>query len=172
MRAFKWMASIVLVLAALAVALGATGEGAGLSTGQSQGYKYDRQTALLRTNVAVVDSAAATATYANALLAHAVYDNGTTAGGARQNLTVSPRFSVASANCKIRVLAFNTISGAQFFLGATDEQFVVAHATQQDGSSRYVASTVTFDTFGASALFVVVSQAPSSGVVSFAVGSH
>lgn len=175
----RFVVPILLLLAALALGGAAIAENFVTSAksgipGQpnvlGSGDFTDAQTAAYRTAIAVVD----TQTTAGVLAVDEFVLRG------RQILIVSPRFSVSGANCKIRVVyvhktdtsygASATSTTINKIKGYSDERTVTAGTGQFEGA-YYAAPDEYYDGEGAIAVRVLVTQAPSSGTVTFWVGS-
>lgn len=145
---------------------GADDEASGLTEVAAPAYKFDRQTAAFRTGIAVVDTAATTASDSNLALTPEFGLLG------RSNLAVSARFSAAAQSCKVRVVTCWKPSpsvATYVVLGISDEVTLTASGVQR--SSRYVAPTYVFDGAGAYSAFVIVTDPPASGTLDLWVGS-
>jgi hypothetical protein len=167
--------AILLALASLGIALGENFAGT-TKSGKPDvaknivgtGDYTDAQTAAFRPTISVVD----TLTTAGILATTEFMIEG------RQGLIVSPRFSASGANCKIRIAYVHktTRDGSSsdttlnILKGYSDERTLTAASTQYE-ASYYPAPDEFFDGEGAIALRVLVTQAPSSGNVTFWVGS-
>lgn len=140
-------------------------ESASIGQGVSTGYKFDRQTVAKRTGVAVVDTAATTASDANLATA------GEFGAEGRINISVSARFSDSGQTCKVRLVsAWWTTAGTYVVTGVSDEITLAASSLTRGG--KYVAPTYVFDSAGARSVFLVVTQAPGAGTVDFWMGSY
>ena len=158
-------ALLVFTLATCAVqsVMGASGETSGpFTSANTTGFRLDQQRAAFRSAVAVADGVTFAATMA--LTEFGV--NG------RQNLAVSPRFSVAGQSCTVvLVTVFKDALGTNYVLGTTvPVSFTASSFT--DGAGKFLAPVVTFNAGGASHARIVVTTAPAAGNVDLWVGSY
>lgn len=169
-----WIVATLLIVASwlfaplfMAVVKAANNESAGLGGGVSVGYKADRQTALFRDDVAVVDTAATTVSGTNLNLTPQFGVNG------RKNVTVSARFTDAAATVSVTYVAcYEDDTGAVTPLGYLGPITLTAPASGFRVNTLYTAQTYVFDSLGGNTGFLLVSTAPSAGTVDFWVGSH
>lgn len=131
----------------------------------------DEQTAAFRSTISVVD----TKTTAGVLATTEFVLRG------RQTLIVSPRFSSAGANCKIRIAyvhktddsygSSSTDTSINKIKGWSDERTVTGDSTNQFEGSYYPAPDEYFSGEGAVAVRLIVTSAPSAGTCTFWMGS-
>lgn len=153
----------------------ANGETSTINQVVADAYKFDRQTALFRSAVAVVDTAATTMSHANLVLTTGALAGGTGSAfspGGRCNIPVTARFSVAAATVTVRWVAENTIEAANFGMDRSNDVTLTAAASGATFGGLYTAPTYVFDSFGSPTCYLLVVTAPSSGTVSFSVGSY
>lgn len=131
-----------------------------------QGYLYDRQTAAFRSALAGAD----TLTSVGILATTEFILNG------RQTLTVSGRFSNASATAGVRVVwVWNpkAVGGASAntITGISNEITLTATAATTDSTGAFFAPTVAFDGGGAAYARIICTTAPSAGTFNIWGGS-
>lgn len=144
-----------------------------IQQGVADAYRTDRQTTYFRSGVTAADAAATTMSDAN-LAACGEFDLNTpgTVGASRQTVSVSARFSAASRSCKVRwVAGHKTTAGVLWILGMSDE-VTLTGTSAYVRDTRYPAPTCLFDSYGGNVGYLVVTDPPASGTVSFAVGSY
>ena len=162
----KWGAFLLGALLTVLVSQGlssvrAENDGDALGT-QPAAWKFDKQIAAFRSTISAVDSTGST----SAASGTAFKVNG------RKNLPLSARFTTAAEDCKVFLYYYWSPDRGttNYFLGCSNEITLTAGAVQ-DANGHYVAPTYVFSGNGAYSVRVVVSEAPSSGTVSFWLGS-
>lgn len=167
-KGWIWLTlGIVLTWLLAPLVMAANNEVQNVGSAVALGYKFDRQTVLFRDDVAVVDTAATTTSTANLDLTPQFGANG------RKNVTVSARFTVASATVSVMYVAcYEDSAGVIIPLGYLGPVTLTAPASGKQINTLYTAETYVFDTLGGNTGYLLVSTAPSSGTVDFWVGSY
>jgi hypothetical protein len=166
---------VMLLITQIPPAVAEDGARADITQGAAISYRSDKQTSFFRTAIAVVDTAATTLSDVN-LSTCGEFDLGEPGkpGAARQTINVTPHFSAAAATVSVTVYTgWKNSDGT--YADQIKKQGPVTFTAPASGSqraTRYVGTTQFFDSTGSNVAWIVVSTAPSSGTVSFAVGSQ
>lgn len=150
------------------VLMGANGQIPILNSIVGNAYQPDGQTAAFRTGLTGIDTATVTAYLATTEF---VLGN---SSASRQNVSIGGRFSsgVAGTTVGVSVLyVWKNASNTNVAYALGPEITLTARATV-DASSKSMSSTFLTDGFGATALRIVVTTAPSAGNVDLWVGSY
>lgn len=127
------------------------------------GYFFDNQSAALRTGLSTVDDFD---TNAKVTALHTPFG---VLG--RPNVSVSARFSAASATCGVTLFYLAKQADGTYFIKGRSAATTITAPSAKFGTS-YTPADVVFDSAGATHVIVCLSTAVSSGTVDLAVGSY
>ena len=169
--------AIALLAALLAAVPGRAADGEGLSpsSAQVEGYYPDKQTAAYRTACDGSDSIANVVSLTDTITPFSIA--GAARKGARQNLSLSCRFSNSAATATVWV-AYYHYNGSSYTLLGVDQPFaagspadIAATVARESTGGAYMAHTYTFDSYGATHAVVAIT-AVSAGTVDLWLGSY
>lgn len=140
----------------------ATGEKGEPLTIQGAGYVRDTQTAVLRSGLSSADSIDTDA--------HVVAIAGLVEVRGRPNISVSGRFSNASATCKVTVFLLSVNADGTYYIKDRSAETTLTAPSATFGT-KYMAPTAIFDSMGASHAIIALSGATSAGTVDLGAGT-